>query len=221
MKLYANPFSQPSSAVLQFLKENNIDFEYVNIDLGKGEHKKPEFLKINPQGQVPTLEDDGFVLSESGAILIYLHEKFKTKDHYYPADIKKRAKVNQWLHWHHTHTRKAGISIVFNSIWAPMIFKKPAEAFKAQVEEGKNVLKASLDVLEITLKQNKFLVGDEVSIADLVIAHELYPITAYKLYDWSSSHPSAAKWLDEVKKSGKFSEVVKTVDDFAKKLASQ
>jgi glutathione S-transferase len=217
MKLYANYFSQPSAAVIQFLKENSIDFELVLLDLGKLEHKKSEFLKINPQGQVPTLEDDGFALSESGAILIYLHEKFKTKDHWYPADIKKRAKVNQWLHWHHTHTRKAGVEIVFNSVWAPLIFKKPPEAFKAAVEEGKKVLKASLDILEIPLKQSKFLVGDEISIADLIIAHELFAIAVHKLYDWTSSHPSVAKWLDTVKNSGKFSEVSKQTEEFAKK----
>lgn len=218
MKLYANNFSQPSLAVIQFLKENNIDFELVHLDLGKLEHKKPEFLKLNPQGQVPTLEDDdGFALSESAAILIYLHEKFKTKDHWYPADIKKRAKVNQWLNWNHTHTRKASVGIVFHSIWAPLIFKKPIEEFKSVIDEGKKVLKESLDVLEVTLQQSKFLIGDEISIADLIIAHELFSIAVYKLYDWTSSHPNVSKWFDTIKNFGKFSEVTKHVEEFAKK----
>lgn len=216
MKLYTFHFSEPSNSVVHFLKENNIDCELVTVDLAKGEHKKPEYLKINPQGQVPTLDDDGFLLHESAAILIYLHEKFKTKDHWYPSDLKKRAKVNQWLHWHHTHTRKAGNGIVFNSIWAPLLFKKPPETFKAEVEAGVVELKANLEVLEPTLKQHKFLVGDEVSIADLLLAHELYPITAYKLYDWKSSHPNVARWLEEVTKLSKFREVSKSTDEMAK-----
>lgn len=217
MKLYTTPFSQPGNAVTHFLKENKINFETVFVNLDKGEQKQPHFLKINPQGQVPALEDDGFTLSESAAILIYLHQKFKTKDHWYPSDIKKRAKVDQWLHWHHTHTRKAGMTIVFNSIWAPLMFKKPVETFKAAVEEGIQALKSSLDVLELGLNNSKFLVGEEVSIADLMIVHELYQIEAFKLYDWRSNYPNVAKWFDEVKKLEKFSEVSKQIDELAKK----
>mmetsp|Transcript_26854 Transcript_26854/g.38544 ORF Transcript_26854/g.38544 Transcript_26854/m.38544 type:complete len:150 (+) Transcript_26854:1872-2321(+) len=75
MKLYYFPLSQPSRSVLLLIKEAKIDCEVITVDLMKGEHKKPEYLAVNPLGLVPSIvDDDGFVLCESGAVLTYLAE---------------------------------------------------------------------------------------------------------------------------------------------------
>ena len=75
MKLYYFPLSEPSRSVLLLIKEAKIDCEVITVDLMKGEHKKPEYLAVNPLGLVPTIiEDDGYVLCESGAVLTYLAE---------------------------------------------------------------------------------------------------------------------------------------------------
>src|SRR2546426_7919422 len=73
-----------------------LDFEYVRVDLTKGEPRRPEFLAVNPAGKVPVLVDDDLVLSESVAIVLYLAEKYPQKG-FLPADLRARAEVNRWL----------------------------------------------------------------------------------------------------------------------------
>src|SRR4051812_44316120 len=76
------------------LQELGVDFESVSVDLVAGEHRRPEFLKINPAGRVPVLVDDDMVLTESVAIVLYLAEKYPHKG-LVSADIKLRAQMNR------------------------------------------------------------------------------------------------------------------------------
>jgi len=112
MKFFYFPLSQPSRAVHTLLLENGIKHEVVVIDLQSGKQKDESFKKINPSGQVPAIDDGGFFLSESAAILTYLASSRKLPDHWYPADHKARAKVDQYLHWHHQHIRKIAVAWV-------------------------------------------------------------------------------------------------------------
>ncbi len=93
--LYIDWASQPSRAVMSFCDLNNIPYEIKEVRIFKGEHKTPEFLQINPNGQVPAMTEDSFKLSESHAILRYLCESNSSvPDHWYPKDHKQRAIVN-------------------------------------------------------------------------------------------------------------------------------
>src|SRR5213080_3301256 len=78
------------------LQELGVDFEAVTVNLVAGEHRRPEFLKLNPAGRVPVLVDDDLVLTESVAIVLYLAEKYSDKG-LIPTDLKERAQVNRWL----------------------------------------------------------------------------------------------------------------------------
>jgi glutathione S-transferase len=78
------------------LQELGVEFESVTINLADGEHRRPEFLKLNPAGRLPVLIDDDFVLTESVAIVLYLAEKYSHKG-LLPIDLKQRAQVNRWL----------------------------------------------------------------------------------------------------------------------------
>jgi len=95
MKLYGFAPTRTIRA-LWMLRELDLDFEYVQVDLTKGEHRRPEFLAVNPVGKVPVLVDDDLVLSESVAIVLYLAEKYPQKG-FLPADLRARAEVNRWL----------------------------------------------------------------------------------------------------------------------------
>ena len=107
LKVYLDPLSQPCRAVMLLLEANKVKYEKVLLQLGKGEHRKCEELKkINPDTTLPTMDDDGFALSESAAIMTYLVDKYHLPDHWYPKDLQKRAKVDQYLHWHHNNLRK-------------------------------------------------------------------------------------------------------------------
>ncbi|XP_017769369.1 PREDICTED: glutathione S-transferase 1-like, partial [Nicrophorus vespilloides] len=97
LKLYSVSDGPPSLAVRQGLKALGVDYTLINVDFGLGEHMTDEYAKMNPQKEIPVLDDDGFMLSESNAILQYLADKYGKDDKLYPKDPKARAVVNQRL----------------------------------------------------------------------------------------------------------------------------
>jgi glutathione S-transferase len=105
VKIYFDVISQPSRAVLAFCKFAKIPHEVRETRLNKKEHITSEFKKVNPLAKLPTLDDKGFILTESHAIMAYLARKYQAEEPYYPADLKMRAKVDSYLHWHHNNTR--------------------------------------------------------------------------------------------------------------------
>src|SRR5262244_2451288 len=95
MKLYE--FGPTRSIRVRWtLQELEADFESIRVNLPAGEHCRPEFLKINPAGKVPVLEDGDLVLTESVAIVLYLAEKYSEKG-FAPAGLRGRADLARWL----------------------------------------------------------------------------------------------------------------------------
>src|SRR3954465_14732630 len=102
MKLHYSPFSTNARKPRLAAAILGIDLTLVPIDLGKGEQRRPEFLALNPMGRVPVLEDGGFVLTESNAIMVYLAESTPGQA-LYPSGLKERTEVNRWLFWAASH----------------------------------------------------------------------------------------------------------------------
>lgn len=94
--LYHSRFSGNSHRVHLMLSLLGLSFKEVEIDLFKGEHKQDKFLGLNPWGRVPVLADDGVVIRDSLAILVYLAQKYGDES-WYPGDPAARAAVNEWL----------------------------------------------------------------------------------------------------------------------------
>ena len=98
--LYTTKLSPPGRAVQLVAKIIGLDIDVRFIDLGNGENMTEEFLKMNPQHTVPVLDDNGDILWDSHAIIIYLVEKYAKDDSLYPKeDILKKAKINALLHF--------------------------------------------------------------------------------------------------------------------------
>lgn len=110
---YFDLMSQPCRAVFIFLKMNGIPFQTKAIALRKLEHLTDEYAKLNPFKKVPTIDDSGFILTESMAIMSYLADKHKKSD-WYPTDIQQRARINEYLHWQHLNLRLSG-SMLFQT----------------------------------------------------------------------------------------------------------
>ena len=98
MKLYAYPPSPRAFKVLALANYLDLDYEFKLVDLTKGEHLRPEFAALNPKARMPVLEDDGFVLWESNAILQYL-AALKPDSGLLPDDLRPRADVTRWQFW--------------------------------------------------------------------------------------------------------------------------
>lgn len=96
MKLYRSALSGHSHRAQLFLALIGVPCELVDVDMRAGEHKSPEFLKLNPFGQVPVLDDGGTIVCDSNAILVYLAKKYGKTD-WLPEDALGAARVQRWL----------------------------------------------------------------------------------------------------------------------------
>ena len=105
MKLYAFAFSSNCRKVRAVAYELDIPLESVHVDLVNGASRTPGFLALNPNGRVPVLEDDGFVLYESTAIMRYLSAQ--KGDALVPTTLRGRADVDRWLAWQLAHLAPA------------------------------------------------------------------------------------------------------------------
>ncbi|MCA9632454.1 MAG: glutathione S-transferase family protein [Myxococcales bacterium] len=162
-KLYFHPFSQHSRRVVSLLNEAGIEHELVLVDLLKGDNMQPSYLALNPNHKVPTLVDGDFKLYESNAILRYLCNKHELTD-WYPADLKARALVDQWMDWNQTRVATPVFEVVFNKMFAG------DNADKAAIERGEKSLAELGKILDDALAGKSFLVGDKPTIADLSVA---------------------------------------------------
>ena len=159
MKLYNVAYSGNSYKVRLLLAQLGIPCEIVEVDILKGESRTPEFLKINPNGRTPVLDDDGFILAESNAILAYLAQGTK----FLPEDRKKFGQVFQWLFFEqYSHEP----FIATSRFW---LQHKPDSAEKtALLASKRDGGWAALKVMENHLAHNNFFAGD-YSIADIAL----------------------------------------------------
>lgn len=154
--LYSAPNSR-GGMVEWYLRLLKVPVDVVNLDMSKGEHKSPEFLRVNPFGKVPALQETGpepWSLSESGAILLYLAEKY---DPTFPKDLRKKAEITQWI-------------LFANSTLA-------AAAFTESLREKQ--LPGLLAALDQHFAKHSFALGDEFSVADVTLGTYLSYITMF------------------------------------------
>jgi glutathione S-transferase len=176
------------------LEENGAPYEIVPVDLMKGEHKQPAHLARQPFGQIPALTDGDFTLYESRAMARYVDETRGAK--LTPKDAKKKALVEQWISLE-TSTFTSEISgIVFQRIFLPNFFggKTDEEVVAKHVEK----LGAPLKVLDTHLAKNKYVAGEEFSLADVFFMpylNLLFTTPEKKIFD---QYPNVLAWWGRI-----------------------
>jgi len=171
---YYDVLSQPARSVLLFIKVNDIPVEEKHISIMKGETKGEEFKKINPFGKVPVIDHDGFLLSESVAIMQYLAATFNTKDHWYPKANKTRARVDEYLSWHHSNMRRTAVAWVRQVVFAPMMTKQPVEdAVKLSLTADYDKTLDEFENYFLSSKEGFIGGANDISIADLLASQEI------------------------------------------------
>ncbi|KAK9887080.1 hypothetical protein WA026_020022 [Henosepilachna vigintioctopunctata] len=161
-KLYMFIGSPPVRAVMMTAQELGIELELKELDMFGQEHLKEDFIKINPAHTIPTLDDDGFILFESAAIMEYLVNKYGKDDTLCPKDNQKHAIVVQLLHL---------ITSTFNrllTVFKPIVHQGKEKSDIPQ--EHKDNLFNSFQTLEAIIGNKTYLTGDNVTIADLSLA---------------------------------------------------
>ncbi|CRK88331.1 CLUMA_CG002110, isoform A [Clunio marinus] len=170
MKLYSVEDSPPSTACRMLLKYLKIPFEVVEVDFFAGEHLNEEYAELNPQRDVPLLEDNGFFLSEHIAIMQYFCDKYAADSTIYPRDPTQRALVNHRLCFNMAHFYGA----VGAYALAPIIYDYPRDAL------GLKRVNMALEVFEKYLKRmgKKFVVSNNVTIADFAMVSSMMCLEA-------------------------------------------
>nr|QHX41450.1 glutathione S-transferase isoform 2 [Halisarca dujardinii]QIZ30875.1 glutathione S-transferase isoform 2 [Halisarca dujardinii] len=164
LKLYADFLSQPCRAVGLLLEKEAVPYDMVTVSLIKGENKtNEEFGRVAPLKQVPAIDDKGFTLFESAAILKYLVRAYNLPSHWYPEDVQKRARVDQYLVWQQGNIRNG---LFFKKCAAP-VFGLPVD--QAEVDKLEGGLKAGMQFFQdyFLAGDGPFVCGSEISIADL------------------------------------------------------
>ena len=219
MKLYMHPISMTSRPVRLFIADNKIACDEVLVDVMTGEHYKEPFNSFNPNHLVPVLDDDGFKLTESSAILKYLADKINSPA--YPKDLKQRAKVNEMMDWLNSNFyRDWGYGMAYPQLF-PHHKRRSDEAHAGAIEWGQNNSKIWLQLLnDHWIGPNKqYLCGNDITIADYFGAG-LVTLGELIRCDFSK-YPNVVRWLDNMKKRPSWKNVNEAFYGLAEHLKGQ
>ncbi|XP_076348994.1 glutathione S-transferase 1-like [Tachypleus tridentatus] len=156
---YYLPISPPCRAVEMVAKHLNVSLNKKLVNVMAGEHMKPEFLKINPNHTIPTIDDNGFILWESRPIMTYLWNQYSTNDSLYPTDPKNRAEVEKMLHF--------DIGTLYKSI-AEYILPVLLHGEPPNTEKEK-IMRQKIKILDDILEKQPYVAGQNLTLADLSI----------------------------------------------------
>ena len=155
--------SRPTCALAKHLK---IPTEYVLVDLTKGQQKTPDFLSVNPNGKVPALSDGDVNLFEGPAIMVYQAQQSDSS--MWPSEPMAQVEVVKWISWDKAHYSRYGSSLYFEYVIKDRFMMG---------EPDLNIVNESLEywrkfsaVLNDHLTENRYLVGNQLTVADFVVA---------------------------------------------------
>jgi glutathione S-transferase len=197
MKFYFHPVSTVCRPVMLLAADEGIVLDMQLVDLFKGEHRQPAYLAINPSGQVPTLDDGAFRLTESSAILKYLADQKGSRA--YPSDLKQRARINELMDWFNTGLyRDLGYGMVYGQT-LPNYIHEDATVQRATLARAQANSRRWLGVLDQQLIGNRqsYLCGDDITLADYfgVCIVTLGEVAQLKYDAW----PNVTRWINTLK----------------------
>ena len=170
--------------VLWMATELGLEYTHVPLEFDDPALKRPDFIALNPAGTIPTIVDDGFSLSESLAINLYLAKKYRDRGptHLYPSTPQAEADVWRWSLWAQGHLE-------------PWVQKDRllADLIEAIGDRARDMIEAALGVLEGTFAERAWLVGEQFTVGDLNVAAVLSPSRSSKLD--LREYPHVTSWL--------------------------
>ncbi|OGX32394.1 MAG: hypothetical protein A2787_01690 [Omnitrophica WOR_2 bacterium RIFCSPHIGHO2_01_FULL_48_9] len=216
LKIYGSDVSSPANKVRFAANALGLPYEYIKVNLRAGEQHRLEFLKINPVGKIPAIDDGGFCLFESNAIIRYLADKSNSA--LYPRGLKERATVDEWIDFGSMHVGMAMQKLTYNRIFAPL---RGMPIDEMALKDGVNFLDRFLPVVDNQLAKNKFLTGPAMTLADINLLALLDPaeVSGVDL----AKYKNLAQWRNALRQEKfytqchkDFSEVVKSLMAAAK-----
>jgi glutathione S-transferase len=205
MKLYGFPPSPNTWKVRALAAHLGIPLDLEIVDLTKGGSRTPEFLALNPTGRTPVLVDGDFMLWESNAIMHYLAGQ--TANSLWPDNARIRADIMRWQSWQLAHWGPGACE--------PLIFERVVKAFlnlgppdAAIVAKGTDAFNREARVLDVHLSRQRYLVGNDLTLADFSVASPLFhaakaelPLAPYAhVREWFGRVSALPAWHDTAPK---------------------
>lgn len=185
LQLYRNAVSGHCHRVELFLSLLGLPFESIDVDLAQKQHKTPEFLAMNPLGQIPVLRDGDLLLADSNAILVYLEARYAPGE-WLPRDPVGAARVQRWL------SQAAG-PLAFGPASARVV-----QLFGLPTDPTEAIARAEVlfRLMNLELQRTPFLVGERATLADL--AHYAYVARAPEGLVSLQPFPAIRAWLERM-----------------------
>ena len=203
MKLHVTPPSPRAFKVVAVTHHVGLEPELGFVDLLNGDHMKPEFAALNPNRKMPVLEDDGFVLWESNAIMQYLASK-KPESGLWPTDPRRQADVSRWQCWELAHWERACGTLVYENFVKDRFGRGGPDP--QEVVRGEQEFQVVAKVLDDHLRGRDWLVGDGLTLADFSVGSWLtcaqigrYPLAGYgEIGRWYRGLESLPAWRKSI-----------------------
>lgn len=233
LKLYQGRLAVCAIKVRLVLAEKGLEFEAKNMNLREGEQHRPEYLKLNPNGVVPTLVHDDYVLIESSVIMQYIDEAFPAHP-MQPSDPKDRARMRIWMKRVDEYLHPGNATLTYAMVHAGEMKSKGPEELEAYyrgipnpvtrarqrnaIEKGMDSPEAvqalqfyakALNDMETQLAQQPWLAGREYSLADAAVTPYINRFTMLNLSNmWTESKPHVTDWFERIRKRSSYAKAV-------------
>jgi glutathione S-transferase len=204
LKLWGRPTSTRTLKVLWTLAEIERPFEFIlasatmgpqgSVYKGNRPHgivAGPAYRAMNPNGTVPTIDDAGFILWESNAIVRYLAMRYAPKL-LYDGDLATFARADQWMDWDNTELMRGQHTLAMQLVRLP-----PAQRDLLQIETARKELIAAFGIIDAELGRRRFIAGEHFSMGDIPIG-----VHAHRWYLYDLEHPpmaNLARWYAELR----------------------
>lgn len=194
IKVFGYPSSSCTRMVINTLYEKEAPYIFKQIDLSKGEQQQAHYLEKQPFGLVPVLDDNGFLLYESRAIIRYLDQKLKGIA-LTPKDIHAFARMEQWISIEQSYFSPPVVALIQQLYWWPILGKNQD---RIVIEQAKNKVMHVLDVAERSLATQPYLSGEQFSLAEICWMPYLAYLFQAKVGELVAERPSVNQWWQTI-----------------------
>jgi glutathione S-transferase len=202
LKVWGRKSSSNVQALMWCIGELDLPYERIDAGFTYGVVDTPEYLAMNPNGTIPTLQDgDHLPLWETGAILRYLSNAYGA-DNFWPENPVDRALVDRWAEW-----SKINIAIKFTApVFWRVVRTPPSKRNANAIRDAINALDKYLDIADTQLSKFDFLAGPHITLADIQFGHSLYRY--YDIDIERADHPRLRRYYDTLTSRPAFREHV-------------
>lgn len=214
LKLYGANLSVPVIKVQLCINVLGIEHECIRVRPGS-DTQTDEYLAMHPAGKVPAINDDGFLMFESNAIMKYLCRKHRSD--LYLDDLHSQAKVDQWIDFVSVHIGSAFGRVLFNKVFADLFDREKDER---SMQDGYNFINRFMPIIDAQLGKSAYLASDQMTIADLILLATLDPSEVIDIDIGAYSH--IQPWREQLRQQSFYHDIHssygQTLEEFKKIL---